>query len=128
LGGVAEGFCAAVELSEAEREELVAAIADPEAALKARGIPVVDGAVLPLVFNVTSPPEMARLQDLAGQLSRKVHASDADRLGACYARPESACALPRGALRQQPTVVETLGALAFGLGLSRAVLRHTRWR
>lgn len=90
-------------------EELVAVIADPEAAIRKRGRDSAAVAELTVALNMTSPPEMAKLHALANSL-----------LPASAATSDPS---PRFERREgsAPGLVETIGALAFGVGVSEAV-------
>lgn len=91
-------------------EELVAVIADPEAAIRKRGGNSAAIAELTVALNMTHPPEMAKLHALADSLLPASAASS---------DPSSRFERCEGSA---PGLVETMGALAFGLGISKAVL------
>lgn len=96
-------------------EELVQVITNPVSAAKKRGIPLTENVELSVALNMTSPPEMAKLNDLATKLQIRrapvIEYAPAPR----YEQPES----------YAPGVLGTLGALAFGIGITKAVLgRH----
>ena len=90
-------------------EELVAGIADPETAIRKRGGDSAAVAELTVALIMTSPPEMAKLHALANSLL-SVSAATSDRLPRFERREGSA-----------PGLVETMGVLAFGFGISKAV-------
>lgn len=95
-------------------DEMVQAIANPEAALKQRGIALAPEVQLAVTLNLTSPPEMARLGALAKRL-RPPPETDSE-LSSFYVPPE-----PR-----QPAIIAPLGTLAFSLGFTRAALERGR--
>ena len=94
-------------------DDLVATISDPEVVLRRRGIEPSSDVVLTVPLNMTSPPEMAKLDALVRTLQPP---------------PEVRVQTP---IRPQqvrddgPGVLGTIGALAFGLGLSKAVFGRT---
>jgi hypothetical protein len=85
-------------------DKLVMAIAEPLATLKEQHIQLEANVVLPVTLNLTSPPQMARLHEIALEFQSET----------AYQAP----------IQDQPTrpgPVATLGALAFGLGVANAV-------
>ena len=90
-------------------DDLVATISNPAAALRRRGIEPSNDVVLTVPLNMTSPPEMAKLSALVGTLQPKPEG-----------RVESSIR-PQQTRDDGPGVLGTIGALAFGLGLSQAV-------
>lgn len=90
-------------------DDLVATISNPAAALRRRGIEPSGDVVLTVPLNMTSPPEMAKLSALVGTLQPKQEE-----------RVESSIR-PQQTRDDRPGVLGTIGALAFGLGLSQAV-------
>ena len=95
-------------------EELVEVIADPESALEKRGVAAAATVKLTVALDMTSPPEMASLDALAKGL---------------LPSPE-VYSVPPPILEQRestgPGLLETMGALAFGVGITKAVLRRHR--
>ena len=90
-------------------DDLVATISNPAAPLRRRGIELSGDVVLTVPLNMTSPPEMAKLTALVGTLQPKQEE-----------RVESSIR-PQQTRDDRPGVLCTIGALAFGLGLSQAV-------
>lgn len=90
-------------------EELVAVISDPEAAIRQRGGDSAVVAELTVALNMTTPPQMAKLHALANSL---LPAS------AATSEPSPTFERREGAA---PGLVETIGALVFGVGVSEAV-------
>lgn len=90
-------------------EELVAVIADPASAIQKRGIAVAANVDLTVALNMTSPPEMAKLDALAKSL---------------IPPPETRIE-PSPRFEQTetsgPGILGTMGALAFGIGVTKAV-------
>ena len=102
-------------------EELILVISDPLAATERRGIPMTDNVNLTVVLNFTTPPEMAKLNDLAKRLQV---ASGQESESMLEARTEPALEY-RQASSSNPGILGTIGALAFGVGITNAVLgRH----
>lgn len=95
-------------------EELVQVIADPVSAAKKRGLPLTANVEISVALNMTSPPEMAKLNDLAQrlQIKRAPVIESAPR----YEPPPS----------RRPGVLGTVGALAFGVGINQAIWRYHR--
>ena len=95
-------------------DELVATITNPAVALRRRGIEPSGDVILTVPLNMTSPPEMVKLDALVRTLQP---------------RPEErvdSTIEPKQTRDHGPGVLGTIGALAFGLGLSEAVFgrRH----
>ncbi len=90
-------------------DDLVATISNPAVALRRRGIEPSGDVVLTVPLNMTSPPEMAKL----GALVRTLQPPPEDRVEAPIR--------PQQVRDDGPGVLGTIGALAFGLGLSEAV-------
>jgi len=86
--------------------ELVNAIASPLAALKKQGIHPESSVTLPVILNLTSPPEMTKLSGLVLKLKTELQTIPIQ---------ESAGDEPRLGL------LETIGALTFGLGVVNEV-------
>jgi len=95
-------------------DDLVNAIAQPASALEKRKIAMTAETRLPVVLNVTRPPQMAQLHALAARLLVPPEYV-AERL------PIHEPSEPRG-----PGIFGTIGALAFGFALSNSVFgrRH----
>lgn len=94
-------------------EELVQVIADPVAASEKREIPLTGNIELSVVLNMTSPPEMAKLNDLATRL--QIRPARVIESAPRYEPPAS----------RPPGILGTIGALAFGIGITKAILgRH----
>jgi len=99
-------------------DDLVHAINNPIAALDKQSIPVTSTVVLTIALNMTSPPEMAKLDALARRLRQKSQAI----LEAAPKQPPRHAPISKG-----PGILGTIGALAFGVGLTNAVFgRHHR--
>ena len=90
-------------------DDLVASISNPADALRRRGLEPSGDVLLTLPLNMTSPPEMAKLAALV----RTLQPPPEDRVQAPIR--------PQQVRDDGPGVVGTIGALAFGLGLSEAV-------
>jgi hypothetical protein len=99
-------------------EELVAVVENPRLAMEKRGIPLSENVEVSVELRLTTPPEMAALQALAEQLneSNELKIESHVELGNQIA--QQIC--PRVG------VLESIGALAFGMGITHAVLggRH----
>ena len=98
-------------------EELMLVITDPLAATERRGIPMTGIVNLTVVLNFTTPPEMAKLNDLAKRLQV---APGQEIESMLEARTEPALEY-RQASSSNPGILETIGALAFGVGINRAL-------
>lgn len=95
-------------------DDLVNAINNPLAALEKQAIPVTSNVVLTVDLNMTSPPQMAKLDALAKRLKQKFESSM--EIEAAPAEPQIEAPINKG-----PGLLGALGALAFGVGLSNAV-------
>jgi hypothetical protein len=95
-------------------DDLVATISNPAAALRRRGLEPSSEVVLTVPLNMTSPPEMAKLSVLVGTLQPQQD------------EYEESPIRPQQTRDDGPGLLGTIGALAFGLGLSQAVFgrRH----
>ena len=91
-------------------DELVQVIANPRAAMKTLGIPFAENVELPIVLTMTSPPEMAKLQKLADELL----------VEPAQVVEEKPAFQPQ--THNSPGILGALGALAFGAGISKAIL------
>jgi hypothetical protein len=99
-------------------DDLVHAINNPIAALDKQAIPVTSNVMLTIALNMTSPPEMAKLDALAKRLRQKSEPS----IEAVPTQPPREAPINNG-----PGILGTIGALAFGVGLTNAVFgRHNR--
>ncbi len=93
--------------------DLVKAIADPAAAMKGSGQQMGEGATLTVSLSVTVPPEMAKLFDIAKRMQIET-APEIEPLPATQRTVQSG-----------PGLLGTMGALAFGIGVTKALLgRH----
>jgi hypothetical protein len=90
-------------------DDLVATISNPAAVLRRRGIEPSSDVVLTVPLNMTSPPEMAKLSALVGTLQPQPEERVESSIRSQQTRDDG------------PGVLGTIGALAFGLGLSQAV-------
>lgn len=90
-------------------DDLVATISNPAVALRRRGIEPSGDVVLTVPLNMTSPPEMVKLDELVRALRPLPEERVVSPIGPQHTRDE------------RPGVFGTIGALAFGLGLSEAV-------
>ena len=91
-------------------DEVVLTIADPAAAISRRGIPPAAGLEFSVVLNMTSPPQMAKLEVLTQRLivPPETVVEPAPR----FEQPAS----------RRPGLLGTLGALAFGVGIAKAAM------
>ena len=93
-------------------EELAEVIANPVRAMEKRGIAPSGNVVLTVALTMTSPPEMAKLDELATAVLTE-NAPVAER----KFDPDAV---------QQPGFWGTAGALVFGMGIANAVLGRNR--
>ncbi len=97
-------------------DDLVNVISNPMAALEKQSIPVTANAVLTIALNMTSPPEMDKLHALAKRLTDKSEA---------LIDPAPIAPTSDTPINNSPGILGTIGALAFGVGLTNAVFgRH----
>lgn len=97
-------------------EDLVHAINNPIATLEKQSIPVTSNVVLTIALNMTSPPEMSKLDALAKRLMQKSEAF----IDVAPIVPTQEAPINKG-----PGLLGTIGALAFGLGVTNVVFgRH----
>lgn len=89
-------------------EDLVAAIADPAAAVRKRRLAVSPNVELTVALNMTTPPQMVELAELSKRL--QIPTQDT------FVRSSTGAELAPG----KPGLLDTLGALAFGIGLAKA--------
>jgi hypothetical protein len=89
--------------------DLVATISNPAVALRRQGIEPSGDVVLTVPLNMTSPPEMAKLDELVRALQPPPVERVESPIDSQQTRDDG------------PGVLGTIGALAFGLGLSEAV-------
>ena len=101
-------------------DELVAAIRDPAAAMRDRGLAQADHIKLTVTLNMTSPPQMAKLSMLANARSDR-HEAQCQSTAEIEAAPEQRFE-PRQ-VADSPSILRTLGAIAFGVGFTKAALR-----
>jgi hypothetical protein len=95
-------------------EELAKSIADPLSALKRRDLPVIDDVAITVNLNLTTPPQMARLQELVCGFTTP-------------AALEAPVAQTVRYPRSHPGLLGVLGALAFGLKMANGSRRQRRW-
>ena len=93
-------------------DDLVHAINNPMAELDKQSIPVTSNVVLTISLNMTSPPQMAKLDALAKRLRQQSESS----VEALQATPPRDAPIDNG-----PGILGTIGALVFGVGLTHAV-------
>ena len=95
-------------------EDFLRVVADPVSAIKKRGISKRESTTLTVTLTMTSPPQMARLLELATRLQ---DVPEPDHLPAPAHHPQAS---------NGPGILGTLGALAFGIGVTNAVMgkRH----
>lgn len=91
-------------------EELVAVITNPASAIQQRGIDVAANVELTVSLNMTSPAEMAKLDALSKSL-----------LPPPETIIETSPRFEETEVRE-PGILEKIGALAFGIGITNAVL------
>ena len=90
-------------------DEIVTTVSSPSAALHRQGLEPIDGVVLTVPLNMTSPPEMAKLAELVEAIQSRLE----ERMNSPME--------PQQTRGDKPGGLGTIGALAFGLGLSQAV-------
>ncbi|HPW29060.1 MAG TPA: hypothetical protein PLL01_06705 [Rhodoferax sp.] len=90
--------------------DLVKVIADPAEAMEKKGLPIGNGATLTVSLSVTVPPEMDKLLAIAKRMQIET-----------APETESIPATQR-AMQSGPGLLGTIGALAFGIGITKAVL------
>lgn len=91
-------------------DEIVFSITNPALAIQKRGIEPSEYVELNVEINMTSPPQMAKLDALVKRLQ---HRQEAEFQASCETQHARA---------RSPGLLATVGALAFGFGLSDAVL------
>lgn len=94
--------------------DLVKVIADPAEAMEKKGLPIGNGATLTVSLSVTVPPEMDKLLAIAKRMQIET-----------APETESIPATQR-AMQSGPGLLGTIGALAFGIGVTKAVLGRRR--
>lgn len=100
--------------------DLVKVIADPAVAIEKSGLPMGDGATLTVALTITVPPEMADLLAIAKRMQ-------VDSLDEIASTPISIPThVSQNATPVGPGILGTLGALAFGIGFTKAVLGRNR--
>lgn len=90
-------------------DEIVSTVSNPSAALHRQGLEPIDGVVLTVPLNMTSPPEMAKLAALVEAIQSRLE----ERVNSPME--------PQQTRSEGPGVFGTIGAVAFGVGLSQAV-------
>lgn len=100
-------------------DDLVQAISNPVAALDKQSIPVTSNVMLTIALNMTSPPEMAKLDALAKRLRQTFEAQ----IDAAPIAPTR-----ETLTNNEPGILGTIGALAFGIGISNAAFGQHRNR
>ena len=95
-------------------EELVEVIADPLAAIEKQAVPMSENVELSVALRMTSPPEMAKLDELAKRLLAEPTIE--------LTRPHS-CP-PKES--RDPGALDAIGALAFGVGITNALFKRHR--
>ncbi len=96
-------------------EELVAVIADPASALQKRGLAAGSEVQLTVALKMSSPPEMAQLDALAKRLLSEAEAQR----DPVEPEPQAEACVTEA---RQPGLLTTLGALLFGIGITKAML------
>ena len=90
-------------------EELAGVAADPALAVQKRGVSKAGNIEITVTLKLTIPPEMKKLEELTRSL---------------FAEPKAEPqAIPAQNSREanRPGILGTLGALAFGIGISKAI-------
>jgi hypothetical protein len=88
--------------------EIVSTVSNPSAALHRQGLQPIDGVVLTVPLNMTSPPQMAKLAELVEAIQTRLE----ERVNSTME--------PQQKRGDRPGVLGTIGAVAFGVGLSQA--------
>ena len=97
-------------------EEMSWVTSNPEAAIRQRGLAGSADVVFTINLNMTAPPQRAALHTLSRQLRESLEAQNM--------LPPQPMDPPEPT--RAPGVLETLGALAFGVGFTKAVLGRRR--
>ena len=97
-------------------EEMAWVTSNPEAAIRQRGLTGSTDVVFTINLNMTTPPQMAALHTLSMHLRESLKAPNV--------LPHQPMDPPEPT--RAPGVLETLGALAFGLGFTEAMLGRRR--
>lgn len=97
-------------------DELVTTVLSPEQALDLRGIKPSSDVTLNVSLNMTDPPEMSQIGSLVKSLS--VQAEEAAEAAQAA---QAAQAFAGKACEAKPGIFSTIGAMAFGLGVSGAI-------
>lgn len=102
-------------------EELVQVIANPAAASEKRGIALTNNVSLTVVLNLTTPSEMTELNDLAKRQQAPPE-PEMESVHEAQVGPVSGYQQPANS---NPGILGTLGTLAFGMGITKAIFgRH----
>lgn len=94
-------------------DDIVLSITDPAQAIQKRGIEPAAHVVLHVPIDLTSPPEMEQLGALVQRIQHQLEAGT------------SSSSKPQQVKAHKPGLLATVGALAFGAGLTEAVLRKS---
>jgi hypothetical protein len=97
-------------------EEMAWVTSNPETAIRHRGLGGSTDVVFKIDLNMTTPPQMAALHTLSRQLRESLEAQNM--------LPPQQMDPPEPT--RAPGVLETVGALAFGVGFTKAVLGRRR--
>ncbi len=90
-------------------DNLISAIANPAREMQLRGIEPSDHVQLAISLNMTAPPEMDKLAALVERLQHQPTSSQAPMIAPVQSSPRA------------PGLLASIGALIFGLGLTKAV-------
>ena len=90
-------------------DELVTTLLNPEQALDLRGIKPSSDVTLNVSLNITDPPEMSQIGSLVKSLLAQAEEAEAAQTYAGLAR------------EAKPSILSTMGAMVFGLGVSGAI-------
>lgn len=98
-------------------EDVVQVTANPRSAIEKRGLLLKENVELSVVLKLTTPPEMAKLHELVAKMQVPVEPEPEIEPPARNQPPPST----------GPGIMGAIGALAFGIGVSKAVLgrRHS---
>lgn len=96
-------------------DELVTTVLSPEQALDLRGIKPSSDVTLDVSLNMTDPPEMAQIGSLVKSLLAQAEEVEAGQAA------EAAQTFAGKTREAKPGIFSTIGAMAFGLGVSGAI-------